>query len=183
MPSILPVVRLGLPDLGILAQRAERAAAAQPPGGTTGAGGSPGQQGKGSSVSASHHAALGGFAGLTIFLGLPLGRILVVIASVALAAVVGCRGLAPDSASAACKDFTTWYREHGGKILAGKDMALLRRAVSEAPSGRLSDDLHKLELDIDSHRNFMQTNSAPKDAIVGSDAAQVAADCKSVNPG
>jgi len=134
-------------------------------------------------VSAGHHAALGGFAGLTIFLGLPLGRILVVTASVALMAIVGCGGRAPDSASAACKDFTTWYREQGGKNLAGKDMALLRRAVSEAPSGRLSDDLQRLELDIDSHRNFMQTNSAPKDAVVGSDAAQVAADCKSVNPG
>jgi hypothetical protein len=112
-----------------------------------------------------------------------MSKIPVVIASAALAAVVGCGGPAPSSASAACKDFTTWYREQGGKILAGKDMALLRRAVSEAPSGRLSDDLHRLELDIDSHRNFMQTNSAPKDVIVGGDAAQVAADCKSVNPG
>ena len=134
-------------------------------------------------MSASHHAALGGFAGLTIFLGLPLGRILVVMASVALAAVAGCGGPPPASASAACKDFTTWHGEQDGKILAGKDMELLRRAVSEAPSGRLSDDLRRLELDIDSHRNFMQTNSAPKDAVVGSDAAQVAADCKSVNPG
>jgi hypothetical protein len=102
---------------------------------------------------------------------------------VALAAVVGCGGPPPRSASAACKDFTTWYGEQGGKILAGKDMALLRRAVSEAPKGRLHDDLHSLEQDIDSHRNFMQTNSAPKEAIVGSDAAQVAADCKAVNPG
>ena len=109
-------------------------------------------------------------------------KILVVIASVALAAVAGC-GSPPQSASAACKDFTTWYGEQGGKILAGKDMERLQRAVSEAPSGRLSNDLHSLQLDIDSHRNFMETNSAPKDAIVGSDAAQVAADCKSVNPG
>ncbi len=114
-----------------------------------------------------------------------MSKIPVVIASVALAAVVGCGGPAPHSTSAACKDFTTWYREQGGKILAGKDMALLRRAVSEAPSGRLHDDIRSLERDIDSHQNFMQSNSAPKDAIVGSDAAQVAADCKSksVNPG
>jgi hypothetical protein len=112
-----------------------------------------------------------------------MSKILVVIASVGLAAVVGCGGPAQRSASAACKDFTTWYGEQGGKILAGKDMALLRRAVSEAPSGRLYGDIHRLEMDIDSHRNFMQTNSAPKGVVVGSDAAQVAADCRSVNPG
>ena len=112
-----------------------------------------------------------------------MSKILVVIASVALVAVVGCGGPAPQSASAACKDFTTWYGEQGGKILAGKDMERLQRAASEAPSGRLSNDLHSLQLDINSHRNFMETNSARKDAIVGSDAAQVAADCKSVNPG
>jgi hypothetical protein len=112
-----------------------------------------------------------------------MSKLLVVIAGVALAAVVGCGGPSPLSASAACKDFTTWYSEQGGKILAGKDMERLRRAVSEAPSGRLSNDLHSLQLDIDSNRNFMETNSAPKDAIVGSDAAQVAADCKSVNAG
>jgi hypothetical protein len=112
-----------------------------------------------------------------------MSKILVVIASVALAAVVRLWRPAPRSASAACKDFTTWYGEQGGKILAGKDMALLRRAVSEAPKGRLHDDLRSLEQDIYSHRNFMQTNSAPKEAIVGSDAAQVAADCKAVNSG
>ena len=105
------------------------------------------------------------------------------MAGVALTAIVGCGGSAPRSASAACKDFTTWYGEQGGKILAGKDMERLGRAVSEAPSGRLSNDLHSLQLDIDSKRDFIQTNSAPKDAIVGSDAAQVAADCKSVNAG
>jgi hypothetical protein len=112
-----------------------------------------------------------------------MSKLLVVITGVALAAVVGCGGPSPLSASAACKDFTTWYGEQGGKILAGKDMERLRRAVSEAPSGRLSNDLHSLQLDIDSNRDFMETNSAPKDAIVGSDAAQVAADCKSVNAG
>ena len=110
-------------------------------------------------------------------------KIWVLIASAALAAVVGCGDPAPQSASAACKDFTTWYREQGGKILAGKDIALLRRAVSEAPNGGLHDDIQTLEQDIDSHRDFMRTNSAPKDVIVASDAAQVAADCKSVNPG
>jgi hypothetical protein len=112
-----------------------------------------------------------------------MSKILVVIASVALVAVVGCGGPAPRSASAACKDFTTWYGEQGGKILAGKDMERLDRAVSEAPSGRLYNDLHSLQLDINSNRNFMESNSAPKSAIVGSDAAQVAADCKAVNPG
>jgi hypothetical protein len=112
-----------------------------------------------------------------------MSKLLVVIAGVALAALVGCGGPAPLSASAACKDFTTWYGEQGGKILAGKDMERLRRAASEAPSGRLANDLHSLQLDIDSNRDFMETNSAPKDAIVGSDAAQVAADCKSVNAG
>jgi hypothetical protein len=112
-----------------------------------------------------------------------MSKILVVLASVALAAVVGCGDQAPPSASAACKDFTTWYREQGGKILAGKDMALLRRAVAEAPGGRLQGALRSLERDIYSHQNFMRTNSAPKDVVVGSDAAQVAADCKSANPG
>jgi len=112
-----------------------------------------------------------------------MSKLPVVIAGVALATVVGCGGPAPLSASAACKDFTTWHGEQGGKILAGKDMERLQRAVSEAPSGHLSNDLHSLQLDIDSNRNFMETNSAPKDAIVGSDAAQVAADCKSVNAG
>jgi hypothetical protein len=101
----------------------------------------------------------------------------------ALAAVVGCGDQAPRSASAACQDFTTWYGEQGGKILAGKDMARLRRAVSEAPGGRVHDALRSLERDIDSHQNFVQSNSAPKDVVVGSDAAQVAADCKSANPG
>jgi hypothetical protein len=110
-----------------------------------------------------------------------MSKLLVVMAVVALAAVVGCGGPPPRSASAACKDFTTWYNEQGGKILAGKDMALLRRAVSEAPSGRLFNDMHSLELDIHSTRNFMESNSAPKEVIVGSDAAQVVADCKSVN--
>jgi len=112
-----------------------------------------------------------------------VSKILVVLASMALAAVVGCGDPAPHSASAACKDFTTWYREQGGKILAAKDMARLRRAVSEAPGGRLHDDLRSLERDIDSHQNFIQTNSAPKDVVVGTDAAQVAADCESANPG
>jgi hypothetical protein len=111
-----------------------------------------------------------------------MSKILVVMASVALAAVVGCGG-PPRSASAACKDFTTWYGEQGGKILAGKDMARLRRAVSEAPNGRLHNDIRSLERDIGSHQNFIQTNSAPKEAVVGADAAQVAADCKAVNPG
>ncbi|HEX7266757.1 MAG TPA: hypothetical protein VF256_04955 [Streptosporangiaceae bacterium] len=112
-----------------------------------------------------------------------MSKILVVLAAVALAAVAGCGGPPPRSASAACKDFTTWYGEQGGKILAGKDMARLDRAVSQAPSGRLHNDLHSLQQDINSNRNFMQTNSAPKSAIVGSDAAQVAADCKAVKPG
>jgi hypothetical protein len=103
------------------------------------------------------------------------------MAGVALAAVVGCGGPAPRSASAACKDFTTWYNEQGGKILAGKDMERLQRAVSEAPSGRLFNDLQSLQQDISSNRDFMETNSAPKAVIVGSDAAQVVTDCKSVN--
>jgi hypothetical protein len=110
-----------------------------------------------------------------------MSRLLVVMAGVTLAAVVGCGGPAPRSASAACKDFTTWYGEQGGKILAGKDMERLQRAVSEAPSGRLFNDLHSLQQDISSNRNFIQTNSAPKAVIVGSDAAQVVTDCKSVN--
>jgi hypothetical protein len=112
-----------------------------------------------------------------------MSKIVVLIASVALAAVVSCGDAAPQSASAACKDFTHWFGEQGGKILAGKDMALLQRAFSEAPNGSLRDDINSLERDINSHRNFMQTNSAPKDVIVGSDAARVAADCKSGNPG
>jgi hypothetical protein len=112
-----------------------------------------------------------------------MSKIVVLMASVALAAVVGCGDAAPQSASAACKDFTTWFGEQGGKILAGKDMALLQRALSEAPNGRLHDAISSLARDIDSHRNFMQTNSAPKDVIVGSDAARVASVCKSVNPG
>lgn len=44
-----------------------------------------------------------------------MSKILVVLASMALAAVVGCGDPAPHSASAACKDFTTWYREQGGR--------------------------------------------------------------------
>src|SRR5262249_11134581 len=56
-------------------------------------------------------------------------------------------------------------------------------AGSEAPGGRLHDDLRALERDIDSHQNFIQTNSAPKDVVVGTDTAQVAADCESANPG
>jgi len=110
-----------------------------------------------------------------------MSRLLVVMAGVALTAIVGCGGSAPRSASAACKDFTTWYSEQGGKILAGKDMERLQRAVSEAPSGRLFNDLHSLQQDISSNRDFMETNSAHKDVIVGSDAAQVVTDCKSVN--
>jgi hypothetical protein len=109
-----------------------------------------------------------------------MSKILVVIASVVLAAVIGCGGPAR-SASTACKDFTTWYGEQGGKIQAGKDIALLRRAVSEAPNGRLYRDMRLLELDIDSHRSFVKTNSAPRDVVLGADAAQVAADCHSVN--
>ena len=112
-----------------------------------------------------------------------MSKILVVMAGVALAAVVGCGGPEPLSASAACKDFTTWYGEQGGKIQAGKDIALLRRAVSEAPNGRLYRDMHLLELDIDSHRSFVKTNSAPRDAVLRADADQVTADCHSVNPG
>lgn len=112
-----------------------------------------------------------------------MSKILVLMAGVALAAVVGCGDAAPQSASAACKDFTTWFGEQGGKILAGKDMALLQRALSEAPNGRLHNAISSLERDINSNRNFMQTNSAPKDVIVGSDAAHVAAICKSVNSG
>ena len=112
-----------------------------------------------------------------------MSKILIVIASMALAAVVGCGDAAPHSASAACKDFATWFGEQGGKILAGKDMALLQRALSEAPDGRLHDDISRLERDMASHRKFVQSNSAPKEVIVGSDAAQVAADCKSVNSG
>jgi hypothetical protein len=110
-----------------------------------------------------------------------MSRLLVVMAGVALTAIVGCGGSTPRSASAACKDFTTWYSEQGGKILAGKDMERLQRAVSEAPSGRLFNDLQSLQQDISSNRNFVQTNSAPKAVIVGSDAAQVVTDCKSVN--
>ena len=103
------------------------------------------------------------------------------MAGVALMAMVGCGGSAPRSDSAACKDFTTWYGEQGGKILAGKDMERLQRAVSEAPSGPLLNDLQSLQQDINSKRDFVETNSAPKAVIVGSDAAQVVTDCKSVN--
>src|SRR5215470_8366090 len=77
-PAILPVVRFGLPNLGYPDPACRTAAAApaalpwdrrasRTAGGTVRAGGPPGQQGKGSSVSASQIAVLGAFAGLTIF--------------------------------------------------------------------------------------------------------------------
>jgi hypothetical protein len=68
-------------------------------------------------------------------------RTAVLVLALALAATVtACGGSskpAPpaNSAAAACRDFSTWYLDQPGNILALKDSSLLSRAVSKAPAG------------------------------------------------
>ncbi|HEY2057486.1 MAG TPA: hypothetical protein VGH57_03840 [Amycolatopsis sp.] len=80
------------------------------------------------------------------------------------------------SAAAACRDFTAWWSGTGTGRHPGTNAPVLRRAVAEAPSGTLYQDMSAVQTEV-------------KDAAAGiggnpilAVAAQVRGDCAAVNP-
>ena len=86
------------------------------------------------------------------------------------------------SAAAACKDFEAWWITTGnGSNL--QDNALLAKAVSEAPSGQLYQDMSTVRQNVD--YTATQTGSlaqSSKDLIITQVDNVVTNDCASVNP-
>ena len=71
--------------------------------------------------------------------------------SLALAGGLGaCGSSSPPARSSppACRDFRSCYLDQGGNVLAGKDPAKLRHALTEAPGGHLYRDLSTLSSDV-----------------------------------
>jgi hypothetical protein len=96
----------------------------------------------------------------------------------------GCSGSAPPSHSApqACKDFRSWWLAQGGSVVAGKDKALLARAVDQAPSGHLYRAMSTLESNVSSAVAAQGTSlGISAKTITTETALTVAQDCQSVN--
>ena len=101
--------------------------------------------------------------------------------------LAGCGGGAPQphrhSAAAACSDLSTWFfAQPGHNVLSGKDGAVLRRAVTEAPSGHLYRDLSTLQSDVASSAKTGALAVGSK-ALTETAALNAENDCQSVNPG
>jgi hypothetical protein len=87
------------------------------------------------------------------------------------------------SAASACRDFATWFLANSSNIIGGNG-ALLSRAVSEAPSGQLYQDMSTLQSDVTTAAAASTSNglqSAEKGLTVSA-AYGVEQDCQSVNP-
>jgi hypothetical protein len=88
------------------------------------------------------------------------------------------------SAASACRDFATWFLANSSSNIIGGNGALLSRAVSEAPSGQLYQDMSTLQSDVTTAAAASTSNglqSAEKGLTVSA-AYGVEQDCQSVNP-
>jgi len=88
----------------------------------------------------------------------------------------------PLSAAAACSGFASWRKQTQGNLTDWNKMTVLLLATSQAPRGRLFDDLFKLESDV---MTSFATGSVGKayENMIPSAVSTVARDCQSVNPG
>ena len=86
------------------------------------------------------------------------------------------------SAAAACHDFGTWFLGTGGHPATLKGIATLRRAVSEAPSGTLYQDMSTLLANVQTAAGQGGGLGQAEAGIVTVDASQVEQDCQTVNP-
>jgi hypothetical protein len=87
------------------------------------------------------------------------------------------------SAPVACKDFTTWYLDQGGNVLAGKHSSLLSTAVKRAPSGQLYQDLSTLRSDVTTATVSQSGSMGTGTKLMTVEAAYtVEQDCQAVNP-
>ena len=109
--------------------------------------------------------------------------VVLLAASIPLAACGSGSSKPTHSASQACKDFDKWWTTQDGNVLAGKDRALLTEAVSEAPSGHLYRDMSTFRSDVSSASAAQGSNLATGEKLLTLEAAQaVTSDCQSVNP-
>ncbi len=86
------------------------------------------------------------------------------------------------SAAAACHDFGTWFLGTGGEPATLKGIATLRRAVSEAPSGTLYQDMSTLLANVQTAAGQGGGLGQAEAGMVTVDASQVEQDCQTVNP-
>ena len=86
------------------------------------------------------------------------------------------------SASAACHDFATWYLSTGGDPGSGKNDAMLQKAVSEAPSGTLYQDMSTLQSDVQTTASQSGSLGQAEEGMTVSAAYAAGQDCQSVNP-
>ena len=121
------------------------------------------------------------------------GIILTALAAVAIAACGGRSGSAapapsisisvpPLSAAAACSGFASWRQQTQGNPTDWDKRVILLLATSQAPSGRLFDDLFTLESDVITAHAAGSVGQEYYN-MIPSAVATVARDCRSVNPG
>ena len=118
-------------------------------------------------------------------------RAFVIVGAVAsTVALAACGSGTPDhhapvhhiSAAAACKDFQSWYLSLAGNIKTMTNISTLTKAVSEAPSGQLYQDLSTLESNVKTAAATGGSLGAAEKNYLQSNAYGVEQDCQSVNP-
>jgi hypothetical protein len=87
----------------------------------------------------------------------------------------------PLSAAAACSGFASWRQQTQGNPTDWNKSAILVRATSQAPRGRLFDDMFTLESDV---LTSQATGSVGKayENMIPSAVSTVTRDCRSMNP-
>jgi hypothetical protein len=118
------------------------------------------------------------------------GVILMVLTAITIAACGGPRITEPTinvpvphlSAAAACVGFTSWRNQTQGNPTDWNKSAILVRATSQAPRGRLFSDMFTLESDVITSHAVGSVGKAYENMIPGAISA-VARDCQSVKPG
>lgn len=115
-------------------------------------------------------------------------KIMIAVLGVAALLAAACGSSAPappaHSASAACRDFSTWFlAQPQGNIATGKDGGTLSRAVAESPSGDLYQAMSTLAADVKTAEAAKGTSLAqPEEDYTMTDASNVENICQSVNP-
>jgi hypothetical protein len=117
------------------------------------------------------------------------GVILTALAAITIAACGGRPGSAapaasisvpPISAAAACSGFASWRKQTQGNPTDWDKRVILLLATSQAPSGRLFDDLFTLESDVITSHAAGSVGKAYEN-MIPSAVSTVARDCQSVN--
>jgi hypothetical protein len=120
------------------------------------------------------------------------GVILTALAAITIAACGGRSGstvpvpslsisVPPLSAAAACSGFASWRKQTQGNPTDWNKRVILLLATSQAPRGRLFDDLFTLESDVITSHAAGSVGKAYENMIPSAVSA-VARDCQSVNP-